>query len=77
MFIGYFHPACPLSLKTLRTPPTSAEKPVVENRREPSTEQRKAIFCRTCGHPVTYPDQQIAVQGSFRHTFFNPEGNRF
>lgn len=73
MFNTSFYPACPLLLKTLQ-PPGGAQKPVVDDRHEPTAEQREAIFCRSCGHPVTYPDQQIPVDDAFRHTFFNPEG---
>lgn len=77
MFKGSLNPACPLLLKTLQPPPGSAQKPVTENRQEPATERRKAIFCRSCGHPVTYPDQQISIDGAFQHTLFNPQGTVF
>lgn len=73
MFNASFYPACPFLLKTLQ-PPVSTQKPVAASSHEPTAEQREVISCRSCGHLVTYPDQQIPVDGAFRHTFSNPEG---
>jgi len=33
-----------------------------------------AIICRSCRHPVTHPQERIAMAGSHRHTFANPAG---
>jgi hypothetical protein len=33
-----------------------------------------SLYCRACGGLVTDGDQQISVNGSHAHTFFNPAG---
>ena len=64
----------PLTLKILLPPPGEKHSPAADDRQQPAEEVREAIFCRNCSHLVTFPDQRIAVDGSFEHTFFNPEG---
>jgi hypothetical protein len=32
------------------------------------------IACRHCGHPITRPEEALAVDGTQRHTFANPHG---
>ena len=32
------------------------------------------ILCRNCRHPVTHPQERIAMAGSHRHSFANPAG---
>lgn len=44
--------------------PRATEKP----------DEEPGIVCRNCGHIITKPSEQIAVQGAHRHTFANPEG---
>ncbi|MCP3889775.1 MAG: hypothetical protein GY702_13005 [Desulfobulbaceae bacterium] len=34
----------------------------------------KAIYCKMCGTVVTSRDQQLSVNNSHTHTFFNPAG---
>lgn len=49
-------------------------RPVTDEETKEDTEPVEAIFCKTCGLPVTDKKQKISVQGSHRHTFFNPAG---
>ena len=41
---------------------------------EPSSQTEKKICCAFCLHPVTEPENQIVMNGSFRHVFANPHG---
>lgn len=49
-------------------------RPVTDEENKEDSEPVEAIFCKTCGLTVTSRDQKIGVQGSHRHTFFNPAG---
>jgi hypothetical protein len=37
-------------------------------------EPEAAIVCRQCRHPVTRPQERIAMAGSHQHAFANPAG---
>ncbi|MFW2368920.1 MAG: cereblon family protein [Desulforhopalus sp.] len=49
-------------------------RPVTDDEIQEDTESVEVIFCKACGLTVTSRDQKIGVQGSHRHTFFNPAG---
>lgn len=51
-----------------------ADIPVTDEENKEDTKPVEAIFCRSCGLTVTSRDQKIGMQGSHRHTFFNPAG---
>jgi hypothetical protein len=44
-----------------------------EHRRHPA-DAETAILCRNCRHPVTHPQERIAMAGNHRHSFVNPAG---
>lgn len=56
-----------------------AEKPKRRTRDQPGDEagEERAVRCRACGHPITSRRQEIEVEGSHVHTFFNPAGILF
>jgi hypothetical protein len=39
-----------------------------------AAETEAPIVCRQCRHPVTRPQERVAMAGSHRHSFANPEG---
>ena len=47
---------------------------VAEEADEKAPEESRYILCRQCYHPVTSPNDRIAVQGAHHHTFANPHG---
>ena len=49
-------------------------QPVEKEQQQEKTSPLEAIYCRACGRAVTSRNQKIEVQGSHRHTFFNPAG---
>lgn len=53
----------------------SNEKPKTDI--EQKSEERHGVICMYCHYLITYPDNQIAVNGSFRHVFANPHGYVF
>jgi hypothetical protein len=48
--------------------PVSNEDQFLQN------EEKKAVVCRNCGHPITSADSITFIDGSQTHTFFNPAG---
>ncbi len=47
---------------------------VIEKQPLARSAEETAVFCRTCGHPITTARQVVAMDGSQTHTFFNPAG---
>ncbi len=66
--------APPLALKILLPPPGNGDKCAPNGRDQTAEKHREALFCRHCTRLITFPDQRLAVDGAFRHTFFNPQG---
>lgn len=52
----------------------SLSRPVKEEKTEAAVKEEKAVFCRSCRHPITTSKNLFAVDGSQTHTFFNPAG---
>jgi hypothetical protein len=42
--------------------------------KKPEEKPEKALFCRFCGHLITYADRAVEVNDNHHHTFFNPAG---
>ena len=53
---------------------TSSGWPSAENKPKKAEDVQDALYCKACGQSITAKDQAIAVNCSFRHTFFNPAG---
>lgn len=45
------------------------ERPLKE-----TSQGRWGLFCRRCGNHITGEESRMTVDGSHRHTFFNPAG---
>jgi hypothetical protein len=54
--------------------PGKKSAPVVRDEDEVADSSGGSIRCRNCGLTITSRDQEIAVNGSHTHTFFNPAG---
>jgi len=46
----------------------------VEDRDEEEGEEHRVLLCRMCSHAITSEKQRLEMNGSHRHTFFNPAG---
>jgi hypothetical protein len=69
----------PVPVRRLRSPGNGGKgkRRAGAPRETPQTrpvEPEAAIVCRQCRHPVTRPQERIAMAGSHRHSFANPTG---
>ncbi len=48
--------------------------PETKEKSSPNEEEKKAVFCKTCTHPISTARRVFSVNGSSTHTFFNPAG---
>jgi len=54
--------------------PVSGGRPVEDSAVEEVNKSGEAICCKTCGLPVTSRKQEVSINSSHTHTFFNPAG---
>ncbi len=51
------------------------DRPIVGmEQKESAQKEDTSLYCRACGRIITGRDQQILINGSHSHTFFNPAG---
>lgn len=66
----------PEHIRYLRDTPEGAEQRVVEvdDQDQEESEDHRVLLCRVCSYTITSEKQSIEMNGSHRHTFFNPAG---
>lgn len=64
------------SLLYLRGASEGAGRTVIdaEDQDEEEHEEHRVLLCRACSHTITSEKRSIEMNGSHRHTFFNPAG---